>query len=126
MTQPGRAVEGGSVDEHARLHEFAHDLHNLLFVVVTYAQLARESLPEGHRADADMANIGDAAERAAALVNTFASLSPPHDRVDGSSPDVSSRWPGCPATRSQAPAVTVLTLSATTARSSCTSSGLVR
>ena len=78
MTQPGCALDEGSVDEGARLREFAHDLHNLLFVVVTNAQLARESLPGGHRADADMATIGHAAEEAVVLVNTFASLSLPH------------------------------------------------
>lgn len=78
MTQPGSALDPGSVDEAARLREFTHDLHNLLFVVITYAELARESLPGGHP-DADLANIAEAAKQAATLVNTLASLSMPHD-----------------------------------------------
>lgn len=79
MTQPGCALDWGSVDEDATLSAFTHDLQNLLAVVIAYAQLARESLPGGHRADADMAAIGDAARQAAVLVKTLASLSMPHD-----------------------------------------------
>lgn len=72
MTQPGCALDRGSVDEGAGLREFTHDLHNLLAVVITYAELARESLPDGHPAGADVAEIGHAARQAAALVNTLA------------------------------------------------------
>lgn len=79
MTQPGCALDWESVDEGARLREFTHDLHNLLAVVITYAELARESLPGGHPADADMAGIDHAARQAAALLNTLASLSMPPD-----------------------------------------------
>jgi hypothetical protein len=79
MTQPGSALDWGAVDEGARLQEFTHDLHNLLAVVITYAELARELLSDGHPADADLAEIGHAASQAAALVNTLASVSMPHD-----------------------------------------------
>lgn len=72
MTQPGCSLDPGSVDEGVGLREFTHDLNNLLAVVIGYAELARESLPDAHPASADMAEIGHAARRAAALVNTLA------------------------------------------------------
>ena len=79
MTQPGSALDWGSVDEGARVRAFTHDLHNLLAVVITYAELARDSLPGDHAADADMAKIGHAATKAVALVKTLAALPMPHD-----------------------------------------------
>lgn len=80
MTQPGRARAWASVDEAAPLHGFAHDLHNLLSVVITYVELARETLPDDHPAGADLVEIRAAARQAVALVNTLAStsLSSPH------------------------------------------------
>lgn len=79
MTPLGFALDLGSVDESAGLCEFRHDLHNLLAVVITYAELVQQSLPDGHPAGAHMSEISAAGQRAVALVNTLASLSSPHD-----------------------------------------------
>jgi PAS domain S-box-containing protein len=46
----------------------AHDFNNLLAVIVNYATLARDELPEGHVAREDIAGIEDAAARGARLV----------------------------------------------------------
>lgn len=73
MQQP----ESGARSEKAR--DTAHELNNLLGAIITFAQLARESLPADHPAAADLAEIGTAARQAVALVSTFASASTPPD-----------------------------------------------
>jgi signal transduction histidine kinase len=73
----GLPLEPIAVPEHVELQrlqgvaqlagEVAHDLNNLLAVMLTYAQLTERSLGEGHPAGADLREIRIAAERAAAL-----------------------------------------------------------
>jgi len=46
----------------------AHDFNNILTIILLNSDLARESLPEGHAASANLAEIGKAGNRAAGLI----------------------------------------------------------
>ncbi len=53
----------------------AHDFNNLLAVVQSGAALAREQLPPGHPAHADLADVATASDRGAALTRQLLSFS---------------------------------------------------
>ena len=52
----------------------AHDFRNMLMAVSAHAELARESLPEGHAAAAELAGIESAVAKAAVLARQLLSL----------------------------------------------------
>ncbi|MCB9562506.1 MAG: response regulator [Kofleriaceae bacterium] len=53
----------------------AHDFNNLLTVIVASAELARRALPAGHAAGADLDDLGEAADRGAALTRQLLAFS---------------------------------------------------
>ena len=57
----------------------AHDFNNMIAVIRSGTELARESLPQGHPAHADLADVASAADRGAALTRQLLSFA----RIEG-------------------------------------------
>lgn len=57
--------------------DFAHDLRNALFAIVTFTELAREGLPPDAPARLDLDEVLRASDRAVGLIAGLVSLSRP-------------------------------------------------